>query len=117
MKQRVGERVGLTEIPRSPRNGGDRMVVGERPDYSAEVTQLLVRGADLEQAAVILHHVDSGAPVSPIDHEMHCAVARQGAAQRTKAGIRVGQVVKHACADDLIESLAELAYLLDREPM
>jgi hypothetical protein len=48
---------------------------------------------------------------------MHCSVAGEDAAQRAKAGIWVGQVVKYASADDLVKSPAELAYLLDRKPM
>ena len=48
---------------------------------------------------------------------MHRAVGRKDIAQRPQADIRIGQVVEHAGADDLVEHPAELPDLLDREPM
>ena len=117
MKQRIGERVRMSEILRPPRHAGDRMVGRQRTDHGAEVPQLRLRGADPEQAAVLLHHVDAGTPICCIDHQVHCAIGRKDTAQRPKADIRVGQVVEHAGADDLVEHLAELPDLLDREPM
>jgi hypothetical protein len=47
---------------------------------------------------------------------MHRPVAGKDAAQRTKPGVGIRQMVKHAGADDLIELLAERGDLLDREP-
>jgi len=48
---------------------------------------------------------------------VHRAIGRKDAAQRGQADIRVGQVVQHAGADDLLEHPAELPDLLDSEPM
>ena len=48
---------------------------------------------------------------------MQNAVGRKDATQYAKAVIRVGQVVKHACADDLVERLAQFADLFDGKPM
>src|SRR5262249_58105989 len=39
------------------------------------------------------------------------------APQRAKAGVRVGQMMKDAGADDVVEHLVELARLFDREPV
>jgi hypothetical protein len=48
---------------------------------------------------------------------VHCTTGRKNIAQRSKAEIRVGQMVKHAGTNDLVECLVELSDLLDREPM
>ena len=117
VEQRIGERVRISEILRPSRHAGDRMVGRQRTDHGAEVAQFLLRGADPEQAAVLLHHIDAGTPIWRIDHQLHRATGRKDIAQRPEAGIRVGQMVEHAGADDLVEGLAELPDLLDREPM
>lgn len=117
MKQCIGQRVRLGEILRPPRHTGDRMIGWQRRDRRAEVAQLCRRCADPEQAAVLLHHVDAGAPICRIDHQMHRAVGQKDIAQCPKAGIRVRQVMEHARTDDLIENLAELPDLFDRQPM
>ena len=81
MEKRVGERVGLSEILGPARCGGDRMVLGERADRSAELSQLLFVRADAEKAAVFLHHVDARAAIRRIDHDVQRAVLRQRRAQ------------------------------------
>ena len=47
---------------------------------------------------------------------MHHAVGREDIAQRLEARVRVAQVVKHACANDLVKGLSELPDALDRKP-
>src|SRR5271157_2875869 len=93
------------------------MVGRQCTDHRAEVPQLLLRGADSEQTTILLHHVDAGTAICRIDHQMHCTVRRKDIAQRSKAGIRVGQMMEHARADDLVEFASELPDLLDRESM
>ena len=61
--------------------------------------------------------VDASAPVRRVDHDVHRAVARKDIAQRAKTGVRVAQVMKHACANNLVERLAKLADPLDRKPV
>ena len=116
VEQRVGERVGFSEILRAPEDAGDRMIGAERADRRAEIAQIVVPDADAEKPAIVLHHVDAGAPVRRVDHEMHRSVAGKHASQRAEARVRVAQMVKHAGAHDLVERLAQLADALDREP-
>ena len=108
VQQRVGERVGPREILRPFHDAGDRMVGGQRLNRLPKIAQVFVPDADPEQPAIVLHHVDAGAPVRRIDHDVHRAVARKDITQRAKARVRVAQVVKHACANDLVERLAKL---------
>ena len=71
--------------------------------------------ADPETAAVILKHVDAGAAVRRVDHHVQGAVRRQHLAQRAQPGVGIGQVVQHAGADDVVETLAEFAGAFDGE--
>ena len=80
------------------------------------VAQLLVVCANPEQAAVFLHHVDARAAIRRIDHDVQRPVLRQRRAQRPQAEVRVGQMVQHAGADDLVEDLSETPYVFDRKP-
>jgi hypothetical protein len=93
------------------------MVGRQRTDHGTEDPQLRLRGADPEQTAILLHHVDAGAPIGCIDHQLHRAIRRKDVAQRLEANIRVRQVVKDPRTNNLIEGPAELMNLLDREPM
>ncbi len=117
VQQRVGERIRLTEILRSLFDARDWMVGGERTDDRGEVPQLPRVSANPEQPAVVLHHGDAGATVSAVHHHMHRAVGGKDIAQRPQPCVRVGEVVQHARANDLIECLAELADALDLKSM
>jgi hypothetical protein len=48
---------------------------------------------------------------------LHSATGRKDIPQCPKAGIRIGKMVEHAGADDLVECPAELPDLVDREAM
>ena len=117
MEQRIGECGRIGEILGLPRHTGDRMIGRQRPDHAAQVAELGFRGGDAEQAAILLHQVDSGAPVCGIDHQVHGAVRRKHAAQRSKAKIGVGQVMEHTGTDDLVEHLVEFPDRFDRQLM
>ena len=80
-----------------------------------QVLDLLVRWPDPQPAAVFLQHVDAGPAVGGIDHQVDGAVRRQHLPQGGQPRRRVGQVVQHARADDLVESAAQLAGPLDRQ--
>jgi len=47
---------------------------------------------------------------------VHRAIGTKDAAQRPEADVRVGKVVKHAGADDLVKAPAKLADIFNREP-
>ena len=70
---------------------------------------------DLEQAAVLLHHIDSGPAIACVDHHAHRAVRSQDIAKRAKTFVRVGQVMQHAGANHQIEGSTEFGDALDRE--
>jgi hypothetical protein len=90
VEQRNGERIRISEILRPHRHTGDRMVGRQRADRGAKVAQLRLRGADAEQAAILLHHVDADTPICRINHQVHRAVGRKDITQRPQADIRVG---------------------------
>ena len=86
-------------------------------DHLPKLSQLCIRHADAEEPAIVLHHVDAGAPVRRIDHDVHRAVARKDITQRAEADVGVAQMVKDAGAHDLVECLAKLRNALDRKPV
>ena len=67
------------------------------------------------QPAELLDHVHAGPAVRRVHHEMHRAVGREHVAQRPQRRVGILEMVQNARADDLIETLAELADPLDRQ--
>ncbi len=90
MEQSISEGIGIGKILRSSCHACNWMVRRESPDRSAEVQQFLLSGADPEQAAVILHHVNAGTPIGGIDHHMHRSIGNKYTAQRPQSDIRIG---------------------------
>ena len=107
----------MPEVPRPPHQVGDRMVRGQLLERGAQITQILVGETDLEQAAILLHHVDPGPPVGCIHHQVHRAVRTKDIAKRTQTEVRVRQVMEHAGADDLVERAPKLVDALNRKLM
>ena len=93
------------------------MVGRQRLEGGAEIAQLVLRRADAEQATVLLHHVDAGAAVRRIDHQVHRTLRAEHVAKRAQADVRVGQVMEHAGAHDLVERAPQFPDALDRELM
>src|ERR1700746_974138 len=93
------------------------MVWRQRLDCGAEISYILGRHADSEQAAVLLHHIDSGPAVACVDHQAHCAAWTQHVAKGAKTMIRVGQVMQHSRTNHQVEGASNLADALDRELM
>ena len=56
-----------------------------------------------QQPQRVLQHVDPGAAMWRIDHQPHPTVRRQHRGQRPQPRQRVGQVVQHAAAVDVVE--------------
>jgi hypothetical protein len=115
VQQRIGERVWPREVLRPFHDARDRMVDWQRLNRLPKIAQIFVPDADPKQPAIFLHHIDAGAAVRRVDHDVHGAVARKNITQRAKAPVRVAQMVKHARADDLVERLAEFSDALDRK--
>jgi hypothetical protein len=65
--------------------------------------QLVVVDAAIGQAQQCLHLVDGGAADAGIHHQADRPARRQRAAQGAQAGVRVGQVMQHAGAVDVVE--------------
>ena len=72
-------------------------------------------GSMLEPPAVVLQHVDAGAAVRRIDHQVHRAVRREHVAQRAQPRVGIGQVMQHAGADDVFEGSPEFGGVARRQ--
>ena len=46
---------------------------------------------------------------------MHCALWLEDTTQRAKPDVGVGEVMEHACADDMVEGIPKLLDPLNRE--
>jgi hypothetical protein len=93
------------------------MVARQSLNRPSKIAQIAIADANPEQPAIILHHSNASAAVRRVDHDEHGAIARKDIAQCAKACVWVAQMMKHACANDLIERLAKLADALDRKPL
>jgi hypothetical protein len=71
----------------------------------ARNVQPLGRGAVGRGQAMqrVLHHVDAGAAVWRIDHQADPTAGRKHRGQRGQSGRRIGQMVQHAAAIDVVE--------------
>ena len=76
--------------------------VAHHPARHVEPRRRLLPGRG-QQAQRVLHHVDAGAPVRRIDHQPEPAAGRQHRGQRAQPLGRVGQVMQHAAAIDVVE--------------
>ena len=81
----------------------------------AETSQIRRRRINFEQAAVLLHHINSSATVACIDHKAHRTTRSQDVAEGAKTVVRVGQMVQHARANHQVERPTKLPHALDRE--
>ena len=115
VEQRIGQRVLALEIGRLAQQARQRMGARQGRERDRQILNLLIRVTDAQPAAVLLQHVDAGPAVGGVDHQVHGAVWRQHLAQGAQPAVRVGQVVQHAGADDLVEAAAQLAHPLDRQ--
>ena len=93
------------------------MVRRQRFERVTETFQIRRRHTDFEQAAILLHHINSSPAVARIDHQAHRAARSQDVAKGAKTVIRVGQVVQHSRANHQVERAANLPDALDRELM
>ena len=116
VQQRVGERRFLPEVGRLAQQVASGCPGGSAPSATTSRGSF-VRRADAEPLAELLQHVDAGPPIGRVHHEVHRAVGLEHVAQRAQPRIRIGEMVQHAGADDLVERLPELADALDRELM
>ena len=90
---------------------------GQGSEHGAEVSEILRRCFDAEQATVFLHHINAGATVWGIDHHAHRPAWLQNASKGAKALVRVGQVMQDARANYQVESALNLTDPLDGESM
>ena len=80
-----------------------------------EIADAFVGRSNADPPAELLQHVDAGSPVRRIHHQMHRSIRLEYAAQGLEPGIRVGQMMQHPGADDLVEARLQLANTLDRQ--
>ena len=96
------------------RSGGPR---GSASSAAPRLSQVILRRADAEQAAVFLHHVDSGPAVACIDHQAHGAAGDSGH-REARAGRGPGQAGDGALrCKRQVEGAPELLDALDRKLM
>ena len=117
MQQRIGERRLLAEVGRLVQQPGERMCRRQRRERGNQVLDLVIGGTDADAAAELLQHVDAGASVRRVHHQVHRAVGLQHVTQRAQPRIGICEVVQHACAHDQVERRFQLTDTLDRQLM
>ena len=117
MKECVRHGFRPQKILRPSQQARDRVVLRQRFERAAETLQIRRRHTDFEQAAILLHHIDSGPAVARVDHQAHRAARSQDVAKGAKTVVRIGQVVQHSRTNHQIERATNLSDALDREPM
>src|SRR6516225_12335088 len=81
--------------------------------HTHELPHAVVGRRDAGAAAELLDHVDSGAAVGCVQHQMNHALGLEDRAQRAYASLRVAEMMQHAGADDLVKARLELRAALD----
>src|SRR5271154_3244640 len=84
------------------------MIFGQIFECRSEILQLVSRRSDSQQAAIVLHHVNPGASVGGVNHELHRALWLQDITEGTQTNLWIRLVVQHSRADDLIEGFPQL---------
>ena len=88
---------------------GNSRSAATRSRIPASVARMPRRPAEL------LQHVDPGAAVRRVHHQMHRAVRFQHVAQRGKSRVGVREMMQNAGAHDLIEAGPQFVNALDRQ--
>ena len=70
-----------------------------------------------EAAQRVLHHVNAGAAMRRIHHQPHPAAGGQHGYQCAQSGCRIGQMVQHAAAVDVIEQSQAGAGQVQQRPL
>src|SRR5262244_4378968 len=89
------------------------MAGGQRCERRDEIADLLIVDMDADPSAELLQHIDAGASVRRIHHEMHRTVRFEHAAQSSESRIGVLKMMENSGADNLIEVRFQLVYPLD----
>src|SRR5580658_3341365 len=84
------------------------MIFGQIVERRSEILELVSRRSNSQLAAIGLHHINPGASVGGVNHDLHRALGLQDITEGTQAKLWIRQVVEHSCADDLIEGLPQL---------
>src|SRR5947208_9588394 len=85
----------------------------QRLERSDEIPNLGIGGADADSSAEVLQHVDACPTVWRVHHDVHHAIRCEHAAEGAQTCIRIRQVVKDSCADNLIEARLQFVRPLD----
>ena len=117
MKQRIRQSGRLPEVRGAAHDTCDWMVGRQGLEGGTEIAQVVVGRTHAEETTVLLHHVDAGAAVRRIDHQVHRTLWTEHVTKGTETGVRVGQVVEHSGGHDLVERAPQLPDTLDRELM
>ena len=107
MEKCIGECRLLLKIWSLTQQAFQRMTRWQHSKRGDEVTDPFVCRVDAGPPAELLQHIDTGPAVRRIDHQVHCAVLLEDAAQSREAGVGVLEVMKNSGADNLIEGLSQ----------
>jgi hypothetical protein len=89
------------------------MKLGKLFQHRNQTVELFFRGSDAEFAAVLLNHVNAGATVRRVHHQIHRAIRFQHRAERAQSRIGIDEMVQHAGANDEVETAVQVAGVLD----
>src|SRR5262249_4506557 len=78
-----------------------------------EVANALVGRADFEAAGEVLKHVDAGASVGRVEHEVHGSVAVEDGAEGAESDVGGAKRKEGSGRDDLIEGRGEFVDAVD----
>ena len=91
------------------------MIGWQRLQRRDQIADSIIRRMDADPPAKLLQHINAGSPIGGIDHQVHRAIRLQHIAQGSKSGIRIGQMMQYAGADNLIEAVSQLFHTFDRK--
>ena len=109
MQERIGKRSLVAGVRGFAKEGAQRVTGRERPECHDDLANPLIGGLNSHPSTELPEHVDAGAAVGGVHHEMHGAVGFENAAQSAKPGIRVGQMMQNSGANDVIEACIQFA--------
>src|ERR1700752_1181444 len=91
------------------------MVLWEIPADPDQIPDLFRRGTDPKPATIFPKHVNAGATIRRVYHQVHCAIGFQCGPQRTQTRVGIGEVMQYASADNQIEAMVQFCCALDRQ--
>jgi hypothetical protein len=115
MKEGVSERGFVAEVGSLAEEAFERMAGWEEAEGGDEVANAFVGSADAEAVGEVLEHVNAGASVGSVKHEVHGSVGFEDGAEGAEPGVRVAEMMEDSSRDDLIEGGVQFVDAIDGE--